>query len=170
MTYWEHVSATAIGALLAFLLALALFWIKEKCSNTDQRKKAVKNLLYEFEYNLNLFHEYMKKLTECIEAVSADKRKIYLNLHYDFVGTHFARRFYNEGYLSEFLHQEDMKKWNIFLSKLSPGSETYVEEEVGKWREENGDKESIYNALKNERDHIQFAVDMIVYLKSRIKL
>ena len=111
-----------------------------------------------------------KKLTEFIEAVSSDKRKIYLNLDYDFVARHFARRFYNEGYLSDFLHQEDMKRWNIFLSKLSPGSETYVEEEVGKWREKNGDKESVYNTLKNERDHIQFAIDMIEYLKTRIKL
>ena len=170
MTYWEHVTATAIGALLGFLFGLALFWIKERWFNTDQRKKAVKNLLYEFEYNLNLFEEYKKKLTGCIEALSADKRKIYLNLDYDFVATHFSRRFYNEGYLSDFLHQEDMKRWNIFLSKLSPGSETYIEEEVDKWREKGGDKESVYNALKNERDHIQFAIDMIEYLKTRIKL
>lgn len=170
MKYWEHVTATAIGALLGFLFGLALFWIKERLADTDQRKKAIKNLLYEFEYNLNLFEEYKKKLTECIEAVSADKRKIYLNLDYDFVGTHFARRFYNEGYLSDFLHQEDMKRWNIFLSKLSPGSETHVEEEVDKWREKESDKESVYNALKNERDHIQFAIDMIEYLKTRIKL
>lgn len=170
MTYWEHVTATAIGALLGFLFGLALFWIKERLVDTDQRRKAIKNLLYEFEYNLNLFEEYKKKLTECIEAVSSDKRKIYLNLDYDFVGRHFARRFYNEGYLSDFLHQEDMKRWNIFLSKLSPGSEVYVEEEVDKWREKNGDKESVYNALKSERDQIQFAIDMIEYLKTRIKL
>jgi hypothetical protein len=170
MTYWEYVTATAIGAFLAFIFGLALFWIKEKLVNTDQRKKAIKNLLYEFEYNLNLFEEYKKKVTECIEAVSADKRKIYLNLDYDFVGTYFARRFYNEGYLSGFLHQEDMKRWNIFLLRLSPGSETYVEEAVGNWREKNGDKESVYNALKNERDHIQFAIDMVEYLKTRIRL
>jgi hypothetical protein len=66
MTYWEHVTATAIGALLAFLFGLALFWVKERWVNTDQRKKTIKNLLYEFEYNLNLFEEYKKKLTECI--------------------------------------------------------------------------------------------------------
>ena len=170
MTYWEHVTATAIGALLAFLFGLTLFWIKERWADTDQRKKAIKNLLYEFEYNLNLFEEYKKKLTECVEAVSSDKRKIYLNLDYSFVGIHFARRFYNEGYLSYFLHQEDMRRWNIFLSKLSPGSETYVEEEVDKWREKEVERESVYNALKNERDNIQFAIDMIEYLKTRIKL
>jgi hypothetical protein len=170
MTYWEYVTATAIGALLAFLFGLTLFWIKERWVDTDQRKKAIKNLLYEFEYNLNLFEEYKKKLTECIEAVSADKRKIYLILDYDFVGTYFAKRFYNEGYLSDFLHQEDMKRWNIFLSNLSPGGETYVKEEVDKWREKDGDKESVYSALKNERDNIQFAIDMIEYLKTRIKL
>jgi|GEM_PF-3691005 hypothetical protein len=170
MTYWDYVTATAIGAFLAFLFGLALFYIKEKCVNTGQRTKAIKNLLYEFEYNLNLFEEYKKKLTECITAVSVDKRKIYLNLDYDFVGTHFAKRFYNEGYLSEFLHQEDMKRWNIFLSKLSPGSDTHVKEEVDRWREKNGDKESVYNALKNEMDDIQFAVDMTKYLKTRITL
>jgi len=170
MTYWEHVTATAIGALLGFIFGLALFWIKERLVNSDQRKKAIKNLLYEFEYNLSLFEEYKKQLTERIEDVSAEKRKIYLNLDYSFVGIHFARRFYNEGYLSDFLHQEDMKRWNVFLSKLSPGSETYINEEIDKWREKDGDKESVYNALKNERNNIQYAIDMIEYLKTRIKL
>jgi len=170
MTYWEHVTATAIGALLGFIFGLALFWIKERLVNSDQRKKAIKNLLYEFEYNLSLFEEYKKQLTKRIEDVSAEKRKIYLNLDYSFVGIHFARRFYNEGYLSDFLHQEDMKRWNVFLSKLSPGSETYINEEIDKWREKDGDKESVYNALKNERNNIQYAIDMIEYLKTRIKL
>ena len=86
------------------------------------------------------------------------------------MGTRFAKRFYNEGYLSDFLHQEDMKRWNIFLSKFSPGSDTHVKEEVDRWREKDGDKESVYNALKNERDDIQFAIDMTEYLKTRIKL
>ena len=170
MTYWEYVSATAIGALFAFLFGIGLFWIKENIASRNVRRKAIKNLLYEFEYNLGLFEEYTRKITECIEAVSADKRKIYLDLEYEFVARHFAREFYNGGYLSEFVHQEDMKKWNIFLSKLTSGSETYVMEEIEKWREKDGDKESVYNALKNERDHIQFAVNMIEYLKTRIKL
>ncbi len=169
MTYWEHVTATAIGALFAFLFGLTLFWVKERWVNTDQRKKAIKNLLYEFEYNLNLFEEYKKKLTECIEAVSADKRNIYLNLDYEFVGILFAKRFYNQGYLSDFLHQEDLKRWNSFLSQLSPGSDTPVQEEVDRWREKNGDKESVYNALKNERDYIQGAIKMTEYLKTKIK-
>jgi ribosomal protein S8 len=170
MTYWEHVTATAIGALLGFLFGLALFWIKERCFKSDQRKKAIKNLIFEFEYNLNLFEEYKKKLTECIEAVSADKRKIYLNMEYGYVARHFARRFYNEGYLSDYLHQEDMKRWNIFLSELSPGSETYVVEQVNGWRKNDIDKQSVFSTLKHERDQIQFAIDMIEYLKTKITL
>jgi hypothetical protein len=170
MTYWGHVTTTAIGAVLAFLFGLALFWFKERWIKTDRRAKAIKNLLYEFEYNLNLFEKYKKKLTECIEAVNTDKRNIYLNLDYSFVAIHFAKEFYKEGYLPDFLHQEEMRKWNIFLSTLSAGSETYVEETVDKWREKNGDKESVSSALKYEMKEIQFAIDMIEYLKTKIVL
>ena len=170
MTFWIQVTATAIGALFAFLFGLALFWIKERSISADRKKKSIKNLLYEFEYNLTWFNEYKKKVTDCIEAVSADKRNIYLNLDYGFVATYFAKKFYNEGYLPDFLHQEEMRKWNIFLSTLSAGSETYVEETVDKWREKNGDKESVCKALKNEMKDIQFAIDMVEYLKTKIVL
>ena len=170
MTYWEHVTATAIGALLAFLFGLSLFWVKERWLTTSQKNKAIKNLLYEFEYNLNLFQEYRNELTSCMEDVSADKRDIDLNLDYSFVATYFSTRFYNEGYLSDFLHQEDMKKWNIFLSKLSSGSEKYIVEEVDKWREKGGDKKGVHDALKAERNHILIAMEMIEYLKTKIKL
>ena len=170
MTYWEYVTATAIGALVAFLFGLALFWIKERLISANQKEKAIKNLRYEFEYNLTWFNEYKKKITECIEAVSADKRNIYLNLDYDYIAKYFAIRFYNEGYLPDFLHQEEMRKWNIFLSKLSPGYEAYVEEEVDKWREKGGNKESVLKALENEMKDIQFAIDMVEYLKTKIVL
>jgi hypothetical protein len=170
MTFWIQVTATGIGAFFAFLFGLALFWIKEGLISADRKKKAIKNLLYEFEYNLNLFKKYKKGITDCIEAVSTDKRNIYLNLDYSFVATHFAKEFYKEGYLPDFLHQEEMRKWNIFLSTLSAGSETYVEETVDKWREKNGDKESVSSALKYEMNEIQFAIDMIEYLKTKIVL
>lgn len=170
MTFWVQVTATAIGALFAFLFGLALFWIKERFMSADRKKKTIKNLLYEFEYNLTWFNEYKKKITDCIEAVSADKRNIYLDLNYDPVAIYFAKQFYNEGYLSDFLHQEEMRRWNIFLSKLYPGSETYVKEEVDKWREKNGDKESVLKALEYEKGEIQFAIDMVEYLKTKIVL
>jgi hypothetical protein len=170
MTFWIQVTATAIGAFFAFLFGLALFWIKERLISADRKKKAIKNLLYEFEYNLTWLNEYKKKINNCIEAVSTDKRNIYLNLDYGFVAVFFAKQFYNEGYLPDFLHQEEMRKWNIFLSSLSPGSEAYVEEEVDKWREKNGDKKSVSNALKNEMNDVQFAIDMIEYLKTKIVL
>lgn len=170
MTYWEYLSATAIGAFLGFASGLSLFWIKESVGSRQNKQKAIKNLLYEFEYNLSLFADYKKKITECMESVSAEKRKVYLDLDYEFMGVHFAKRFYNEGYLSEFLHQEDMKRWNRFLSKLSPGSEQYVLDEVKKWREGAGSKEQLHDALKNERSDVEYAISMIEYLKTRIKL
>lgn len=116
------------------------------------------------------FNEYKKQIKDCIEAVSADKRNIYLNLDYGFVATYFAKQFYNEGYLPDFLHQEEMKRWNIFLSNLSPGGEAYVVETVAKWREKNGDKESVSSTLKYEMNEIQFAIDMTEYLKTKIVL
>ena len=170
MTYWEYLSATAIGAFLGFASGLSLFWIKESIGSRQNKQKSIKNLLYEFEYNLSLFADYKKKITECMESVSAEKREVYLDLNYEFMGVHFAKRFYNEGYLSEFLHQEDMKRWNHFLSKLSPGSEQYVLDEVEKWREGSGSKEKLHDALKHERSDIEYAISMIEYLKIRINL
>ncbi len=145
MCWWQQILTTAIGAFLGFASGLTLFWIKESVESTHKKQKAIKNLLYEFEYNLTLLADYKKKITECMESVSAEKRKVYLDLNYEFMGVHFAKRFYNEGYLSDFLHQDDMKQWNHFLSKLSPGSEQLVLDEVEKWREGAGSKVELHD-------------------------
>ncbi len=170
MCWWQQILTTAIGAFLGFASGLTLFWIRESVESKQKKQKAIKNLLYEFEYNLSLFKDYTKKITECMESVSADKRKVYLDLNYEFMGVHFAKKFYDEGYLSEFLHQDAMKKWNHFLSKLSPGSEQHVLDEVDKWREGTGSKVELHDTLKHERGEIEYAISMIEYLKTRITL
>ena len=167
---WTSLATSAVGAFLGFASGLALFWIKESIGTKKKKKDAVKNLRYELEYNLNLYTEFKKKISEAIELINSDSRSIYLTLDYDFIGTYFAKQFYNGGYLTEFLHQEDMKRWNIFLSKLSPGGETLVTELVEGWREEKSDKEDVVRNLKHERDHIQYAFEMTEYLLDRIKL
>ena len=79
---------------------------------------------YEFDYNINLLNNYHDKLTKCIEAVGVDSKLANIDIDYDFISRHFSRRFYQEGLISKYLHVEDMKRWNDFLSTLGEGSET----------------------------------------------
>jgi hypothetical protein len=167
---WTQVATTAIGAFLGFAFALALYWVKESLSAGRNKKNAIKNLRYELEYNLNLYGQFKRRITDTIESINSDERSVHLNLDYEFIGSYFARQFYNGGYLTEFLHQEDMKRWNVFLSRLSPGSEEYIEELVSKWRETKIEKNAVVNSLKNERSHVDYAIEMTQYLLDRIKL
>ena len=64
----------------------------------------------------------------------------------------FSLQFYREGLASEYLHYEDMKRWNDFLSNHSVGSEQYVLDMIEKWRNSKIEKEDIFQAFKIERD------------------
>ena len=170
MTFVQYVAAALIGSFGGFLGALGMLWIKSSFDNSRKEKSLVKNLHYEIDYNINLLTKYNDQVTGCIEAVSAGSKEVYLSIDYSFVARHFSIHFYREGLVSKYLHVEDVKRWNDFLSTLSEGSETYASETVEKWRKDEATKDQTFKALKNERDQIQYAKDLCTYLKQKITL
>ncbi len=167
---WVQIINTAVGAFLGFLSGLIIYWLKTRAGLSKQRKNAIKNLRYELEYNLGLCEEFKGKVSETIETVNSENHSVYLTLDYEFIGSYFAKQFYNGGYLSEFLHQDDMKKWNVFLSRLSAGSEAHIEETLEQWRKFKIDKETVVTSLNLERKDIEFAKEMTEYLLQKIML
>ncbi len=168
MTFKEQTFATLIGTTSGFLFSLALFWVKEYFSSSKQRTHLLKNLHYEFAYNINLFKKYHKQITECMEAVSADKRNVFLPLDYNFVASYFSLQFYREGLISKYLHYEDMKRWNDFVTRLSVGNERFLLDSLDSWGKSTLDKERIFDLLKFEREQINYAIEMTEYLTNKI--
>jgi hypothetical protein len=168
MAFWQQVIATLIGATSGFLFALMLFWIRERSTKKRLEKHLLKNLHYEFEYNLNLFRKYAGRISECIEAINAGDKNVYLSLDYNFVASFFSMEFYREGLASKYLHYENMKRWNDFLSNHSPGSEEYVLSTLESWRKSEIEKGKVFKALKHERNQLNYAIEMIEYLKQKI--
>ena len=169
MTFWESAAAASIGAFVGFLGALLIFFIKEKWQQAVLRKSIVDNLKLEISYNINLYDEFENQIQNCIEALSNDSRGLYLNLDYDFVGTHFAKQFYQNGLLLAYFHPEDMRRWNVMLTKIGAGADKYVTDCVDQWREEKEiAKEEVYRALKQEKEHVAYAKEMSKYIQSRL--
>jgi len=169
MTFQEQVVATLIGTSGGFIGSLLLFWIKQFAEKWGKEIFFMHKLAYEIEYNIHLLKGYETQLTECIEAVGADGKQTYLNIDYSFIARHFSIQFYREGLISKFLHPEDMKRWNGFLSTLGEGSQTYVQDILKKWRKSEVEKEAVFKALKHERDQVKYAREMSEYLKQKIK-
>lgn len=170
MTFTQQIIAALIGSFGGFLGALGMLWAKSWFDESHKEKTIIGNLHYELDYNINLLNKYNDQITQCIEAVSADSKESYLTLDYAFVARHFSIQFYREGLVSKFLHVEDVKRWNDFLSTLSDGSETYVMETVEKWRNNEATKDQVFKALKHERGQIQYASELCNYLKQKIVL
>lgn len=168
MTLAQYVAAAFIGSFVGFLGALGMLWIKSWFDDSRKEKFLVKNLHFEIEYNTNLLTKYHDQITACIEAVSADSKEVYLSIDYSFVARHFSIRFYQEGLISKYLHVEDVKRWNDFLSALSEGSEAYANETVEKWRKDEATKDQTFKALRHERDQIQYAKELCTYLRQKI--
>lgn len=169
MTFQEQVVATLIGTSGGFIGSILLFWIKQFAEKRNKDKTLIRNLHYEIEYNIHLLTGYETQLTECIEGVGADSKQTYLGIDYSFIARHFSIQFYREGLISKFLHPEDMKSWNGFLSTLGEGSQEYVKDILEKWRKSEVEKEDVFKALKHERDQVKFAREMSEYLKQKIK-
>lgn len=170
MTFTQQIIAALIGSFGGFVGALVMLWVKTWFDRSRLERALVRNLHYELEYNINLLDKYATEITKCIEAVAADSKQVYLSIDYSFVARHFAIQFYREGLVSKYLHVEDVKRWNDFLSALSEGSETYANETVEKWRNNGASKEQVFRALKHERDQLVYAKDLCTYLRQKIVL
>lgn len=170
MTFTQYIIAALIGSFWGFVGALGMLWAKSWFDESRKERALVKNLHYELEYNINLLDKYANEITKCIEATAADSKEVYLSIDYTFVARHFAVQFYREGLVSKYLHVEDVKRWNDFLSTLSEGGETYATETVENWRKNEANKEQVFRALKHERDQIVYAKDLCTYLRKKIVL
>jgi hypothetical protein len=168
MTFFQQVIATLIGSFCGFLAALAMLWIKNWVDSSQKEQALLKNLRYEFEYNINVLTKFEDLFTKAIEAIGADSRQVYLNLDYSFIARHFSIQFYREGLVSKYLHVDDVKRWNDFLSDLSPGGDTFVLNTLEQWRHASIDKEEVFKVLTHVRGQIRYAKELSEYLKSRV--
>ncbi len=169
LSFLQQVCATLIGVVAGFLFSFILFYIKELVSSQKKKKNLLECLKYEFEYNLNLFKKYLGKIEECIVSVNGDRKDTYLNrLDYSLIAAHFSRSFYSEGLIIKYLHVENMKRWNDFLSSHSDGSEEYLLEQLEKWRKSEIAKKEIITSLQLEEKLLKHSIEMIVYLKEQI--
>lgn len=168
MNFCKQVLATLIGSFGGFLAALAMLWIKNWFDSSQKETVLLKNLRFEIDYNINVLCKFDDQLTKCIEAVGADSKSLYLSLDYNLVAHHFSILFYREGLITKYLHVEDVKRWNDFLSTLSPGGENYVMEVLEKWRHASIDKETVFSVLNHERAQVRYAKELSEYLKSRL--
>lgn len=169
MSFEESIIASSIGAFVGFLGALIIFFIKEWWQSCSRKNTIVKNLKLEIAYNINLYEKFEEQIQDCIEAISNGSRTLYLNLDYNFVGTHFATQFYQNGLLLKYFHPEDMRRWNVMLTQIGTGADKHVTDCVDQWREEKEiDRETVYEALKYEKKQVAYAKEMSEYIRGKL--
>ncbi len=142
--------------------------LKELWQDSKKKKAIIKNLGFEFDYNINLLNKYDKDLTTCLEKIAADSKVVYSSIQYSKIFKYFANQLYTEGLFSKYLHPEDMKRWNDFLTTLSAGSENYFLEMLDKWRKSETTKTEVHAAVEQERTNIRDAREITKYLKGKI--
>jgi len=168
MTFSEQILATLIGTFFGFMGSLVLFWIKEKVTKNNQKNSLVNNLRYELDYNIALYRKYEADITKCIECIGADDRTTFLNIDYEYIARFFAIQFYQNGLIQDYLHHEDMKRWNDFMITLSSGSQKYAVEQLQAWKNKEIKKEDAFSSLSHERDQIRDALKMTIYIKDKV--
>jgi hypothetical protein len=169
MTFTQQLLATLIGAFGGFCGSLVLFWIKEKLQDRAKETALLKNLSFELDYNINLLSKFDDDLTGCLEKVAADNKSVYANkIDYSLVASFFSIQFYKSGLLPKYVHYESVKRWNEALIDLSPGSEDYFLDLLGKWRKSDITKNRMHNALTSERTQVRNAVNYFRWLKKTI--
>lgn len=167
LTFKEFYSPM-IGTFLGFLSAVLIAEYKSYRKLNAEKKTLLKNLKYELEYNINLYNGFVKEISTAMASLASGSKNTFLKLDYHFVGTHFAIEFYQKGLIVDYLHQEDMKRWNNMLNRIGRGEQDLILDKFDAWKQDQLEAASLHDYLLDEKKHLEYAKDMSEYLLKRL--
>lgn len=169
MTFSQQITATLIGTVAGFLLAICLFYLKEKWIRHYAIKQLKKNVVNEINYNIKLLTQVLTDLKKCIEKVTVNDRLAYCNVNYGRFARFFLQSYYQSGYMSDVWNLNDIDKLDNIMIYYTAGSDAYVLNGLNNWRNNAIDQKETLATLGFERDGLEKHLQDLSELKVKLE-
>jgi hypothetical protein len=119
MTFCEQTVSTFIGAFVAFIFSIALFYFTEKWRNKTSRKVSISNLLHEIEYNIRFLKDYKDDFEKMIRQITVGDAEIHTMIRHYKLQRLFLQDAFSQGLLYQYLTSEDINDLDTMLNYFS---------------------------------------------------
>lgn len=168
MSFWTNMFSTFIGALLGFVLSIALFYLTSRWSKKSREEELEKSLIKELEYNGYYLEERLKELKKSIERVSADDKTAFPFFDYTGYQRVFLQEYFKQGFLWKKLDLKSISRLDTILNHMNIGISMYLNKSIEDWRNGAATKQETSGVLTFERDTLEGYLEDITQVKQRI--
>jgi len=147
MNFWNVFFGVFSGIIAGVCINLIIKWIRDY----SYRKRLIKNLKFEFDFNVKKIDSFLEELNEYRNKANADSLVDYFGFfHLSKIITTTLIQLLNSGLMYKFLYHEDIAMLQNFLSDFSLGTEGYMNNQIEwmrKHHSEQGTRQHVNNNI-----------------------
>jgi hypothetical protein len=167
--FWQNIISTFIGAFLAFIFSICLFYLTTHLQKKSQRASLEKNLIREFEFNEQYLAKLLSELNKAIEKITVNDHNVYFLGKYEGFQRLFIQFYFQQGFLYEKLTSEDINLLDTILNHMAIATGQYIYNQISSWKSGQLNQSQILGIVAFERDTIESYIGNLGKLKQKLK-
>ena len=163
--YWQPLISTFIGALLAFIFSICLFYLTEKWKSTRANKNLNTNLQREFDYNIQFLESYKSDFEKLVRAISSNNKFPLIIFRFYKLQRLFILEAFNKGLLYQYLDVDDINDLDIMLNYFNNTSDTLAWNTLGGYKNNTTTQQAALQSFEYNKDQI----DKYIGIQKKLK-
>ncbi len=167
--YWQPLIPTFIGALLAFIFSIFLFYLTEKWKSSRANKNLSTNLQREFDYNIQFLESYKSDFEKLVRAVSSNNKFPLIIFRFYKLQRLFILEAFNKGLLYQYLDADDINQLDTMLNYFNNISDTMAWNTLNGYKNNIITQQSALETFEYGKDQIDKYIGIQKKLKNKLK-
>lgn len=167
--FFERALPAFIGALLAFIFSILLFYITEKVKANKVKADLEDNLSREIQFNLNMLEKMKIELERLIQDVSANNTDIFPVFKFDKYQRTFLLDAFNQGLLYKKLTDDEINTVDSMLGYFFSTTNDFLRDMIESFKTGETKPANMLNLLRYNVDEVVRYTDFLKLIQSRFK-
>lgn len=169
MDFWNQVLATFIGAFVALLFSMALFYLTERWKTEMGNKDLLSNLQSELDFNLEFLRNYKDEFDKTLRKISAGDKNIYTIFKFIKLQRLFLMGAFNKGLLYKLLNSEEITDLDSMLTYFNTSTEQIAWSTLNGFKSGEIQKQAALEYFEYDREQIGKYIKVIESVKKKLK-
>jgi len=169
MTFEQLFIPTFIGALVAFIFSISLFYLTEKWKRSIANKDLNKNIQKESEYNLEYLSRQKTNIDDAINDVAANNRYLRFIPYFYKLQRQFILEAFNKGLLYSYLDTNEINGLDSMLTYFSHSTDRIVMDRLSAFKTNSITQAEMLLTLRYDKNQVIKYQSILENIKNKLK-
>ncbi|OGY23187.1 MAG: hypothetical protein A2172_02300 [Candidatus Woykebacteria bacterium RBG_13_40_15] len=169
MNFWTQATSTFVGAILAFIFSLTLFYLTERWRKNMNENDLLVSLKKEFEFNIEFLKAYKEDFDKMLRQIAADDKNIFTIFKFNKLQRLFISEAFQRGLLYKFLNSGEITDMDSMLNFFTYTTDNMAWNTLNGYKEGRIAKQVALSQFEWDNDQIKKYISVLENLKKKIK-